>query len=120
MFKFIKQVFIPLSFNGSLSPVAKGSVQTKCIPLNNEPCLARPTLIHLNSNELSYYPFKVNLDRCYKQMFNAFLFNIRNYSPKERNIQRREVELNITLPKVKNVDIKQKMAWNTRKRVREC
>ena len=44
MFKLIKQAFIALlSFNGSLSPVAKGSVQTKCIPLNNEPCLARPT-----------------------------------------------------------------------------
>ena len=44
MFKLIKQAFIALlSFNGSLSPVAKGFVQTKCIPLNNEPCLARPT-----------------------------------------------------------------------------
>ena len=43
-----------------------------------------------------------------KQIFHTFLFNIRNYSPKVINIQRREVELNVTLPKVNNFDIKQK------------
>ena len=48
-----------------------------------------------------------------KQRFHAFLFNIKNYSPKVTNIQqRREAELNIILPKVKNLDIKQKRAWN--------
>ena len=39
-------------------------------------------------------------------------FNIRNYSPEVINIQRREAELNIILPKVNNFDIKQKKAWN--------
>ena len=43
-----------------------------------------------------------------KQIFNAFLFNIRNYSPGVINIQRRKAELNMTLPKVNNFDIKQK------------
>ena len=43
-----------------------------------------------------------------KQMFHAFLFNVRNYSPKVINIQRREAELNIVLPKVNNFNIKQK------------
>ena len=43
-----------------------------------------------------------------KQMFHAFLFNIRNYSPKVINIQRREAELNTVLPKVNNFNIKQK------------
>ena len=37
-----------------------------------------------------------------------FLFIIRNYSPEIINIQRREAELNITLPRVNNFDIKQK------------
>ena len=41
-------------------------------------------------------------------MFNAFSFNIRNYSPEVINIQQREVELNIILPKVNSFDIKQK------------
>ena len=31
-----------------------------------------------------------------KQIFYAFLFNIRNYSPEEINIRRLEVKLNIT------------------------
>ena len=35
-----------------------------------------------------------------KQMFHAFLFNIRNYSPELRNIQRRKSELNVILPRV--------------------
>ena len=47
-----------------------------------------------------------------KQIFHAFLFNIRNYSPEVRNIQRREPELNIILARVNNFDIKQKPACN--------
>ena len=47
-----------------------------------------------------------------KQIFYVFLFNIRNYSPEVINIQRREAELNIILPRVNNFDIKQKKAWN--------
>ena len=37
-----------------------------------------------------------------KQMFHAFLFNIRNYSSEVRNIQQRKSELNIILPRVNN------------------
>ena len=47
-----------------------------------------------------------------KQIFHAFLFNIRNYSPEVINIYRREAELNIILPRVNNFNIKQKKAWN--------
>ena len=47
-----------------------------------------------------------------KQIFHAFLFNIRNYSPEVNNIQWLKVELNIILLKVNNFDIKQKMSWN--------
>ena len=53
------------------------------------------------------------LDQSYdKRIFHAFVFNVRNYSPEVRNIRRREVEFNITLPKVNNFNIKQKMACN--------
>ena len=41
-------------------------------------------------------------------MFHAFLFNIRNFSPEVINIQRREAELNIVLPRMNNFYIKQK------------
>ena len=43
-----------------------------------------------------------------KQIFHAFLFNIRHYSPKIINIQRRKAEVNIILPRMNNFDIKQK------------
>ena len=39
-----------------------------------------------------------------KQIFHAFLFNIRNYSTEVINIQRREAELNIILQKRENKD----------------
>ena len=52
------------------------------------------------------------LEENIKQIFHAFLFNIRNYSPEVINIQRREAELNIILLRVNNFDIKQKkIAW---------
>ena len=37
---------------------------TKCVSLNNEPCMIRPTVIDLNPNELSYYLFMISLDEC--------------------------------------------------------
>ena len=47
-----------------------------------------------------------------KQTFHAFLFNIRNYSLEVINLQLRESELNIILPRVNNFDIKQEKPWN--------
>ena len=57
MFLFIKQRFIGiLSFSRSLA--------TKCMLLNNEPCMARPFLIDLNHVKHNYYPFMIGLDKC--------------------------------------------------------
>ena len=57
MFKLIKQVFIGLlSFSASLL--------TKCMSLNNEPCMTRPTLIELDPVKFNYYPFMISLDKC--------------------------------------------------------
>ena len=38
--------------------------QTKCLFLNDDPCIARPTLIDMNPNELKYYPFMISLNKC--------------------------------------------------------
>ena len=58
MFEFIKQaIIVLLSFSES--------VVTKCIFLNFEPCLVRPTLTNLNPNKCHYYLFVDGLDRCY-------------------------------------------------------
>ena len=55
MFSFIKQVFIVLlSFSSSLACTA--NVQTKCLSLNNQPCMVRPTLI-----SAGIYLLKVNI-----------------------------------------------------------
>ena len=57
MFSLIKQVFdVLLSFSESLS--------TKCLSLNDEPSMIRPTLIGLNPVEVKYYPFMISLDKC--------------------------------------------------------
>ena len=52
MFSFIKQLFIVLlSFSSSLATVAD---QTKCLSLNDEPCMV----------ELKYHTFIISLDKC--------------------------------------------------------
>ena len=57
MFSFIKQMFIVLlSFSESLV--------TKCLFLNDELCMVRPTLIDMNPVELKYYPFMISLNKC--------------------------------------------------------
>ena len=56
MFSLIKQNFIVLlNFSESLV--------TKCLFLNDELCLVRPTLIDLNPVEVKYYPFMIRLDK---------------------------------------------------------
>ena len=57
MLKLIRQVLIALL---SFSP----SLATKCVPLNNEPCMIRPIFIDLNPVELKYNTFMISLDKC--------------------------------------------------------
>ena len=60
MVGLIKQVFIVLlSFSESLA-----RDRTKCLFLNDEPCMVRPTLTDLNPAELKYYHFIISLDKC--------------------------------------------------------
>ena len=65
MFSIIKQVFIVLLiFFQSLARVAKVSGRPKCLFLNDEPCMVRPTLIDMNPVELEYYSFMISLNKC--------------------------------------------------------
>ena len=41
-----------------------GSLATRCVSLNNEPCKVMSTLIDLNPVELDYCPFMISLDKC--------------------------------------------------------
>ena len=40
------------------------TLATKCLFLNDEPYMVRPTLFDLNPVELRYYPFIISLDKC--------------------------------------------------------
>ena len=53
-----------LSFGSSLARVPKVFDRTKCIPLNDEQFMARPTIIDLNPVELKYHPFMISLNKC--------------------------------------------------------
>ena len=52
-----------MTFSSSFSRVAKISDRTKCLFLNDKPCMFRPTLIDLNLYELKYYPFMNSLNK---------------------------------------------------------
>ena len=67
MLWFIKKTFIEfLSLHGSLPSMFNVSSHTKCIYLNSQPFMTRPTVINLNLDEynrgLCYYSFAANLD----------------------------------------------------------
>ena len=63
MFGLIKKIFI-----GLLTDIVSAWNQTKFVSLSNQKFMTQPTLINLNPNEYSqellYYSFEVNLDRC--------------------------------------------------------
>ena len=60
MFSLNKQVLILLlSFGRFLA-----RDQTKCLFLNDEPCMVIPTLIDMNPVEFKYYPFMISLNKC--------------------------------------------------------
>ena len=48
MFRLIKQVF-------TAGMIFSGFLVSKAMPLNNESCVIRPTLININLIQLSYY-----------------------------------------------------------------
>ena len=48
----------------SIISIISGPLATKCLFLNDEPCMVRPTLIDMNPVELNYYPFMISLKIC--------------------------------------------------------
>ena len=60
IFSLIKQVFI-LSLSSSESLACN---RTKCLFLNDELCMVKPTPINMNPVELKYYPLMISLNKC--------------------------------------------------------
>ena len=57
---FINHILIVLSL---VLLVFDESLATKCVSMNNKPCMVRPTLIDLNPDKLHHYSFIFCLDR---------------------------------------------------------
>ena len=51
-------------FIALLSSSARVTDLTKCLFLNDEPCMVRPTIIDMNPVELKFYSFMVSLNKC--------------------------------------------------------
>ena len=47
-----------------LSSLAHVADLTKCLFLNDEPCIFRPTVVDMNPVELKYSPFMISLNKC--------------------------------------------------------
>ena len=60
IFSFVKKVFVlrltvlSCSITGALN----------CISLNNQPCKIRPKIVNVSSNNPTFYPFSVKINRC--------------------------------------------------------
>ena len=61
MFRFIKQIFVSTMFFGcNVSSVNL----SKCALMNNQECKTRPEIININSNEPSFYPYSIKINKC--------------------------------------------------------
>ena len=60
MFRFVKQIFISAMSFGSLSNVNS----LECISIKNEECKVRPEIVHVNSNNPTFYPFSIKANKC--------------------------------------------------------
>ena len=52
-----------LRFIVLLSSLAHVADPTKCLFLNYEPCMVRPTIIDMNSIDLKYFSFMISLNK---------------------------------------------------------
>ena len=56
MFGFIKKwFFIAVTFFSCNT--------LKCISMNNQECKIRPEILNINSNELSFYPYSIEINK---------------------------------------------------------
>ena len=69
-------------------PLGSGELlNIKCVSVNNQQYIVRPTLINLNPDELHYYPFIVSIDR-FNGSFNSVNYPFhRIWVPKDRGHQ---------------------------------
>ena len=61
MFGFIKQIFI----SAMMLFISLPNVNSlKCVSLKNEKCKVRPVIVDINSNNPTFYPFSIKINKC--------------------------------------------------------
>ena len=80
------------------------SLATKWVSLINELCITRPTVIHLNTVELNYYPFMISLYKC-NGSCNAVddLFTKICVPSKTKDVNVKEFNVTIRINKIKTL-----------------
>ena len=67
MFEFIKKMFVvTMSFFScnALNAIPLNSIPLKCVSMNNQECRIRPEIININSNEPTFYPYSIKVNKC--------------------------------------------------------
>ena len=67
MFRFVKQTFVStIMFFGcnALNAIPLNTVPLKCVSMNNQECRIRPEIIKINSNELTFYFYSIEINTC--------------------------------------------------------
>ena len=59
IFSFVKKVLVL-----GLTVLSNVTNALKCLSMNNQPCIIRPEIININSNNPIFYPFSVKINRC--------------------------------------------------------
>ena len=63
MFRFIKKVFVAAMIFFGCNVLNVNAL--KCVSsMNNQECKIRPQIININSNEPSFYPYSVKINKC--------------------------------------------------------
>ena len=61
MFGFIKQIFI----SAMMLFISLPNINSlKCVSLKNEKCKVRPVIVDINSNNPTFYPFSIKINKC--------------------------------------------------------
>ena len=62
MFRFIKKCFFTSMIFFSCNVLNVNSL--KCVSMNNQECKIKPKTINVNSNEPSFYPYSILVNKC--------------------------------------------------------
>ena len=62
MFGFIKNCFLKAMMLFDCNVLSVNPL--KCVSMNNQECRLRPEIINVNSNEPSFYPYSIKVNKC--------------------------------------------------------